>query len=154
MIFVALLPFGLLTQSQHAHYSVQNCEHGTHLPLLSYCILVCSKLQTFLISFAMRLLAMITRMRNEFNTYSTTWQHNDMIMLHAIIIIVRSYSFRFFLAQLVLYTNRFSFLLLFFFVKVFIFMTHNVSTLSLPFQILVNAKIFKVFVCLNESRSS
>lgn len=51
-----------LTQSKHAHYSVQNCEHWTHLPLLSsihtytYCIqLVCSKLQTFFIPFAKRL---------------------------------------------------------------------------------------------------
>lgn len=49
--------FGL-TQSQHrnAHYSVQNCEHWTHLPFLSYCMrLVCSQLQTFFISIAKRL---------------------------------------------------------------------------------------------------
>lgn len=43
-----------LTQSQHAHHFVWNCGHWTLL-LLSYCMqLVCSKLQTFFISFAKR----------------------------------------------------------------------------------------------------
>lgn len=45
-----------LTQSKHERYSVQNCEHRTRLSLLSYCIeLVCSKMQTFCISFVKRL---------------------------------------------------------------------------------------------------